>query len=213
MKKVVVLVAAAMLLASSSFAIIAGSKHDLSSAGPGVSSNTDETCVFCHTPHAADTTVANAPLWNRTVVNATGIYNTATMDALPTLALINGSDVPLCLSCHDGASVGSALVNPPNTLGASPTVGGSLSAAANLGTNMNNDHPVGFYYGDSDATDAEIVAKATVEVGNFTGALSFGNGDEFWCSSCHDVHGIGGISTFLRADNAASGLCTTCHIK
>ena len=35
--------------------------HNLSSAGAG---QTSEICVFCHTPHGADTT-APAPLWNK----------------------------------------------------------------------------------------------------------------------------------------------------
>ena len=47
---------------------IASTKHNLGS-GPGLAgrnqtSDTAEICVFCHTPHGADT-AAPAPLWNK----------------------------------------------------------------------------------------------------------------------------------------------------
>src|SRR6185369_7176703 len=47
---------------------IANSKHNLGSTGTGVNkfSGTAEICVFCHTPHGADTS-ASVPLWNRTL--------------------------------------------------------------------------------------------------------------------------------------------------
>lgn len=218
MKKLVVLVATALLFATPALALIAGSKHDLSTAGPVYSSDTDETCVFCHTPHQAAVS-SFAPLWNRGFTNATAVYGNpaGTMDATPTLVSVNASDATLCLSCHDGAGYTAALVNPPNSLGgAQPTVTltGVASAGANLGTDLSNDHPIGFDYTTATATDTELELKAAVEaVGGMAQALSYGAGNDMWCSSCHDVHGVAGVPTFLRMDNAASALCTTCHIK
>ena len=61
------LVGAVLSLAvGTAFAGIANTKHNLGSTGTGTNSfdGTDEICVFCHTPHGADTT-ANPPLWNR----------------------------------------------------------------------------------------------------------------------------------------------------
>ena len=82
-----------------------------------------------------------------------------------------------------------------------------------IGTDLNNDHPVGFVF--VDGADAEIETQANIETaGAWAGAVSFGTGaNEFWCSSCHDVHGITGVPTLLRATNAGSGLCLHCHIK
>lgn len=217
MKKLVVLLATALLFATPALALIAGSKHDMSSTGPGpVTSDTDETCVFCHTPHGA-TALGFAPLWNRGSVNATAAYGNpaGTMDATADLAGANASDAVLCLSCHDGATYTSALTNPPNSLGGGqPNVAGVMGATTNLGTDLSNDHPIGFDYTTATATDTELELKATVEaVGGMTDALSYGGGNDMWCSSCHDVHGVAGVPTFLRMANTTSQLCTTCHIK
>jgi len=47
---------------------VALTKHNLGSAGPGPNtfSGTAAVCVFCHTPHGADTS-AEVPLWNKTL--------------------------------------------------------------------------------------------------------------------------------------------------
>ena len=50
--RILVLLAAGSLSLS---AIIPGTKHDLSTTGPGAKSNTTQTCVFCHTPHGSAT--------------------------------------------------------------------------------------------------------------------------------------------------------------
>ena len=58
------------LLATFAFAAQAGifnTKHNLGATGINAASNfsgTTEICVFCHTPHGADASVA-VPLWNR----------------------------------------------------------------------------------------------------------------------------------------------------
>lgn len=216
MKKVLVLVAAALLFTTPAMALIAGGSHDLSSAGGGpVTSNTDETCVFCHTPHGA-AAVGFAPLWNRGVVNATDFYNNpaGSMQAVVSLANTNATDAPLCLSCHDGSSFSGALVNPPNALGGpSPTTVGAMGAFANLDTDLSNDHPIGFDYVAAQGLDAELRTKVVAEGVLGAGALSYGAGDDMWCSSCHDVHGVAAVPTFLRVANTASALCTACHIK
>ena len=54
----------ATLVASSALAqTIVGSGHDLSTP------QTDEVCVFCHTPHLANPT-AQGPLWKRTTIRS-----------------------------------------------------------------------------------------------------------------------------------------------
>lgn len=211
MKKLLVLVAAATLFATPALAIISGGPHDMSSnvAGGGLTSDTDETCVFCHTPHGA-TASSFAPLWNRTNVAATNFYGNpaGTMDAVTTLAGVNGSDATLCLSCHDGSSYAAALTNPPNALAGQPVVAGTMAATANLDTDLSNDHPIGFVYQDSITNgDTELVgAPAGI---TFYGTLS----DTMWCSSCHDVHGGVANTPLLVKSNVASALCTSCHVK
>ena len=79
---------------------------------------------------------------------------------------------------------------------------------------MNNDHPIGFNYTVADAGDAELVAKATVETALGAGALSYGGGDQMWCSSCHDVHNTKNTGTkFLWVADNHSNLCLSCHKK
>ena len=55
---------------------ISTTKHNLGSAGTGSNTfdGTAEICVFCHTPHGADTN-ANPPLWNRDLP-AVGTFTT-----------------------------------------------------------------------------------------------------------------------------------------
>jgi len=211
MKKVIVLAAAALLFATPALAIIAGTAHDLSLVNAGTST---ETCVYCHTPHSADVTVLLAPLWNRSTTLAAGsVYAgvdlEATTVAQMTIANINQTDAPLCLSCHDG-SVSEVLVNEPNNGTTDLTGYVFSSAAANLGTDMSNDHPVGFSYSDA-LTDTELntVADVTTAMG---ANPFFGATDEMWCSSCHDVHDDTN-NPFLRMSNDNSNLCLACHIK
>ena len=111
MKKVIVLAAAIALFATPALsATIINTLHDLSSPNAGTST---EVCVYCHTPHSANTAVTLAPLWNRTTVDATSVYSTGTLHANITTTTVNATDAPLCLSCHDG-TVGETLQNEPN---------------------------------------------------------------------------------------------------
>ncbi|GAB4565209.1 MAG: cytochrome c3 family protein [Geothermobacteraceae bacterium] len=227
MKKVLVIAAALALLAAPAFGFIANSKHDLSSGSTsgGATSNTDEICVFCHTPHGATT---DGPLWNKVDSGSTAsaIYAdpSNTMDATPTLANINASDAVLCLDCHDGANLAN-LTNPPNSLSGALTItdggnvtGGVITGAALVDGDFSNDHPVGFEW--ADGNDSEIELIATIQAA-LPGAMSFGStGNQMWCSSCHDVHGVEDgtnpgnvIPAFLRVKNTGSALCLTCHIK
>lgn len=156
---------------SQALAQIASTKHNLGSLGTGANSfsGTAELCVFCHTPHGADTT-ASVPLWNRTLGGST--YTT--YNSLGTSSL-DGSTVPVgsvsiaCLSCHDGAQAMNTIINQPGsgltnaaygagTWGASTNVvgpgDGRLKAGivTNLGVDLRNDHPIGIQYGGGPKT-------------------------------------------------------------
>ena len=90
--------AALMLLSSVANAQVAGSAHDLST---DVGSQTNEVCVYCHTPHGADVS-AVVPLWNKTLPVSTyqrySDLNTSTLDGAEAAV---GSVSLAFLSCHD----------------------------------------------------------------------------------------------------------------
>ncbi len=71
-------------------------------------------CVYCHTPHAANTTV-DAPLWNRTIK----VQNYATYDQLGTMMTQSvstpGPNSLTCLSCHDGQTAIDSILNMPGS--------------------------------------------------------------------------------------------------
>lgn len=206
-------------LAGGALAGISTTKHNLSSTGTGTFKATDTTeiCVFCHTPHGANTT-ANTPLWNRNLsaVVGYGVYaNTNSLDSAPAEVAGGSSTTNLCLSCHDGTIALNSLLNFPNpstsiTMAAGVTV---LTGSANLGSNLTNDHPVNMLY------DAALVTADTTTSGGvaglkdptlLTGVKLFSN--KVQCASCHDPH-TSAVPTFLRVTMSASALCTSCHIK
>ena len=148
---------------------IKDTKHNLGSAGTGINkfSGTAEICVFCHTPHGADTSAA-VPLWNRTLPAPASF---TTYDSLGTSSL-DGKTAPVgsvsiaCLSCHDGVTSMSAVINAPGSgtsgdatwtagtwSGANQT-GGALAAGiiTNIGKDLKNDHPIGIQYGGGGLT-------------------------------------------------------------
>lgn len=73
-----------------------------------------EVCVYCHTPHAGNTTTA-APLWNRTMPNAFyNNYNSVTLDGAIVAPGVNSLT---CLSCHDGVTAIDSVINMPGSGG------------------------------------------------------------------------------------------------
>lgn len=245
MKKVMVLLIVAALLAAPAFAGIRNSKHDLSSSSTSSSSvkstDTDELCVFCHTPHGG-ATGGFAPLWNRSTGSLTlgvgDLYNSATLEAAitaPSVVVdnVNNSDALLCLSCHDGSSLATGLLNPPASNGnANPSFNADpddrVSGFTDLtldGPNLKNDHPIGFTYAtalntaDSEIKDPAAVAAigdvgtAGVVLGLYDMDSTTGAQDVMWCSTCHDVHNPDKGTPFLNMTNDGSAMCLTCHDK
>lgn len=206
MKKLILSLGLGALLLSAQigFAQIAGSGHDFS----GQSWNTTtEICIVCHTPHNANTTVLNAPLWNHSLSNVASytLYSSATMNA--TVGQPDGSS-KLCLSCHDGTV---ALENFGGvTNGTHFMTGGAL-----MGTDLGNDHPVSFTYDAAlAAADGELFDPTTTQSGlggTITNTMLIAG--KMQCSSCHDVHNSSNLPSLLLKSNAASALCLTCHDK
>ena len=173
---------AVVLSGSAMAAGITSTKHNLTTTGtsPNKQSNTDQICVFCHTPHAADVT-APVPLWNKKM-NVTGAtYNTYDQLNTSTLngqILAVGSVSLACLSCHDGTQAMDNIINAPGSGGFDATGGGAAgigfvwtagnktmsntsTTLAMLSTDLRNDHPVGIQYCGGGLTGATTVVSGT----------------------------------------------------
>lgn len=189
---------------------IIGTKHDFSASGW----SGGEICVACHTPHNADNTIAEAPLWNHALTGKTfALYTSPSLDA--TVAQPDGSS-KLCLSCHDGTV---ALDSFGTTTGTTFMSGSSAVGADDLG----NDHPISFTFDttlattdgalyDPAATSVTIGAGADSKTGNIADVMLLGG--KVQCASCHDVHNkFTNGPKLLRVANTGSALCLTCHNK
>jgi len=195
----------ALLLASllawspPALANLAATKHNLTPSGTGTFKTPEATglCVFCHTPHNANTSRA---LWNRAFSGATyTLYTSSTLKAVPTQP--TGSS-RLCLSCHDGTLAMGNLLRPPG--GVQFTLG-KITGAGLIGTDLSDDHPISFTYDSQLAADrGELVSPAGAP-----GALHLDADGQVQCTSCHDAHVD--RTNFMRMDPIEGALCTTCH--
>ncbi|MFC2163969.1 cytochrome c3 family protein [Acidobacteriota bacterium] len=206
MKKLLIVFAALALTAGAFGQTIVGSLHDFS--GSGWSGG--EICIACHTPHNADTSVIDAPLWNHDLTSQTfTLYTSPTLDATLTSPALGGVS-KLCLSCHDGTVALDAYGDNTGTT--------FMAAGATLiGTDLSGTHPISFVYDAALATaDGELFDPVTTASG-IVGSSGDIDDDMLFatkmeCASCHDVHNRG-IPKLLVKSNAASGLCLTCHDK
>lgn len=178
---------------------IASTKHNLSSSGAfsnkvvDAASGTTEICVFCHTPHAANTAMP-VPLWNRNV-NITVPYTTYDSLGSSTLdgSIVSVGSVSLaCLSCHDGTVAMDSLLNAPGSGNPDTNwtfdTSGSMSAdgyledttIAMLGTDLRDDHPVGILYAGGGVTAANTTNDKFKD-GDFKDVTYVEiNSDDYW---------------------------------
>jgi hypothetical protein len=183
-------------------------------------------CVMCHAPHNPSNASAG-PLWNH-AMSAVASY---TMYSSPsTLASIGqpGPISKLCLSCHDGTVAIMAYAGTAGNPGGYTMLQASgAGSMAVIGTDLSNDHPIGFVY------DAALVAKdptklkptsTTVTIGASStksgtiATMLLDGGTKMECSSCHDVHNKFTVATLsgrglVKVSTGGSALCVTCHIK
>jgi predicted CXXCH cytochrome family protein len=206
------LLAAGMLVGQNAVAGIANTLHNLGTstyAGTGTRVNTfdgtGEICVFCHTPHGADTG-ASVPLWNRKL----GLSGTATYTTYNSLgtSTLDGAIAPVgsvslaCLSCHDGTQAMNVMINQPGSGGyvsGGSALSGTWSGAdqssgkmkdgiiTNIGTDLRNDHPIGIQYGggmklgNGTAYTAAAMSDGTFRDPDFKGvAYANLNGNNVW---------------------------------
>lgn len=75
----------------------------------------EEVCVYCHTPHGANTNVS-LPLWNRTMKATTyTTYNQLGTTSLTQTVTQPGANSLACLSCHDGQTAVDSIINMPGS--------------------------------------------------------------------------------------------------
>lgn len=227
----IVLFAVLLLQTQTAIADIASSAHNFSSisggngAGGFVSTNMDEICIFCHTPHNGVSSVDvnsgtdRIPLWNRsTYVGETfTMYNNAGSIHFTPAGKPSGHSL-LCLSCHDGVSSMAAVLNnsiatPITFAGGADTIGGGgsleIQSRINITRNLSDDHPISFVYNNTlNPTGLNDPGDAN---GSLLGSLRLFN-QKVECGSCHDPHKTD-FGNFLRMSNANSAMCTTCHKK
>ena len=240
MKRVLHLMAATVPMLAATFALadIAGSAHDFSAADW----SDKAICKPCHTPHNGDTTVTGR-LWAHTMSSATSYtYHGASakpadqITSLDATSSIGQADLDgatrLCLSCHDGtvaldSFMGSDRTSDGITMGGDSSHG---STTANLGTDLSNDHPVGYkaivadyksYYNPVTTIKAAGLKLAVTTTTYGTGAVDIngtsltGAESSVSCVTCHDVHNasVPTEAGLLRKTNVGSALCLTCHRK
>jgi predicted CXXCH cytochrome family protein len=194
---------------------IVGSAHDLSARGW----SGGQICVVCHTPHFANVSVADAPLWNHAITTKTyQLYASGTLNA------VTGQPTgvsKLCLSCHDGTV---ALDSFGGTTGVD-TIGAQFAVGAGP-NDLRDDHPISITYDTALATaDGALFDPATraATIGSGTQtktgtiATTMLYGGQVQCASCHDVHNAftagAAPNRLLKVTKAGSALCLTCHNK
>ena len=127
MKKIfkqTLLFAALAAIAGGAAAQITSTPHNLSTGGTGANhvtgttetTGTNQICVFCHTPHGADT-AAPAPLWNKTLPTGSAFTTYADLKSstIDGKILTVGSVSLACLSCHDGTQAMDNIINSPGS--------------------------------------------------------------------------------------------------
>lgn len=220
---------------------ITGTAHDLTATAwtGDASEDNGELCVYCHTPHAANTSFTGAPIWNKgTPAGPFTLYGTTVGGTTAGLAGDNSTvNAPsmACLSCHDGVSAVNSVVNAPGSglpsadgdgfigTGAQvlSTIAADASGASVIGTDLSNDHPVSIAYNEGVAG----LRLKTYDISSWVGATTIqdvlrttGGVDYVECGSCHDPHNGGDSKSassvaFLRVLNTGSNLCLGCHDK
>jgi predicted CXXCH cytochrome family protein len=213
MKRVILLacaIAGAGLVSTASGQIIPGdpgtypsvsiinTPHNLNNY-PGVNIPGNQVCLPCHTPHNALVPGEDNVLWNHAETNETFVMYSSTADQPE-------GPSKMCLSCHDGVT---AIDSYGGTSGSI-----TITGAANLGTDLSDDHPIGIEYPTGQPADYHDPASFAPGINGGAGVklVEINGVERVECASCHQVHN-NGLGNFLRVPVQESYLCLQCHNK
>jgi len=222
MKKILTVVALSALVATVAYAGSApktginGSMHDINAVAGYTDDALQRTCVFCHTPHNAQTT-ALAPLWNHAPSNQSLSAYTWQSPANAGIAfapdpLIGPSR--LCQACHDGVTAvdshGTAASTPTGTTNMTSSYVDALgNTAKRFIDDLSVTHPIGFQYSDAftERGAAELVPATS-------GFIADGQSATLLASTFNtNVRGALGTTPKTINDTLYGGFmtCASCH--
>lgn len=165
MKKILLTLLMVAMAASSSFAEVQNSVHDLSVGSPFSATTEIRICAFCHTPHHANVVGDYMPLWSHelSAIASFTPYDSATINGDTSDPMRGGS--LLCMSCHDGAVAPDAYYGTP---GGAVAPGTDVYNDFGIGAAglMNNDHPIGMSYNASRTGNNDIQTAAGIGAGD-----------------------------------------------
>lgn len=211
--------------------------HNLSSSGTSTiraaAGETDQICIFCHTPHNAS---SRGPLWNRPDITSPlgggnfPLYGETTspsrlgeilIDDLPEAKYGGSNEYPngatrLCLSCHDGVT---AMGTVLSAWGGS--IANSLGPMTTMVIDLSASHPVSFTYDAS--VEAALDAKPGVTANQYQlpSAGILDDQSRMQCTACHDPHSDtnDGVYTLPMWRNYTGNentdyeaTCSECHV-
>jgi predicted CXXCH cytochrome family protein len=188
---------------------ILGSRHNLSTSGPGEIKSLSETrvCIFCHSSHNAS---GEGPLWNHQTSTpaAFKVYTRSTLSAMPDQP--NGA-TKLCLSCHDGTIAVGAIRGvgrpiPMQGVGASGEI--PSTRRSHIGTDLTGTHPVSIRFRQESAASSTNLRWPPNDPENRVGT----DADGFvQCTACHDPHGSASQRYPFWQKESFLEVCQVCH--
>lgn len=207
--------------------------HNLSAWGPKFNYMTMQVCVFCHTPHGADTGVHTSTywnaagyqntggngsflLWNRDIQNSTGFltYTSSTFQGGSGEVRVYSL---LCMSCHDGVSAINVMSNLPNKetlywMGDDPwgcTVGGQ-TALCPLPSTSDNMSGLPSDLGDRSGTISDLANDHPISF-DYDDSITGGDSGLAPLNPAGYV-GVPAVKLFPNQDgDLVSVECSTCH--
>ncbi len=199
---------------------IRGTRHDLSSstANAGVTSAQNQICIFCHTPHKAQSTQL---MWNKVMTAATTLNWGTDLDGQALTLTSFGTTLPTtlrsssrrCLSCHDGSVAIGDVSNAGGGLAGNIAVSGTDVSAAGMINNAayrigsvagttnsyGGNHPISIPYAGETGYNS---LNSAVPVTAVTAVSTSGY---YWSTTTTGCESLSGVCTTATGADALNG--------
>lgn len=165
-----------------------GGRNDVGFRMDSDRNNYGAVCVYCHTPHGANTQI-DAPLWNRTVApdSVYQVYDKPTTLMQPVST--PGPTSLTCMSCHDGTIAIDSVLNMPGS-GRNPI---DNSENISIGVGGNTNFLDQWKAGGNIGPPPGVHATLGPDLGG-----GEGNGPSGTCAFCHNNdYDIGNFRAFM----------------